>query len=202
VEVIRGSLQHSKQEEWRHKITAEPTNIAGRSRAGKLETGCRRSCSHGNFVATDAQPSGEPAQDSMPPNFVFFLGEGVRADEFSSSVIEGWDGDGLSAMGNRVFPRHISTESARKGLFSGGQDGPERGHCPNRAYYLEPEEFEFYDLQSDPGELHNLYGNAAHDPLIEQLLQRIAELRRDTGDSFNYEAPAGEPHGSSLAGGA
>jgi arylsulfatase A-like enzyme len=37
------------------------------------------------------------------PNFVFFLGEGVRADEFSASPIQGWDGNGLSAMVNKII---------------------------------------------------------------------------------------------------
>ena len=49
-------------------------------------------------------------------------------------------------------------------------------------YYLEPEEFELYDLQDDPGELNNLYENAAHRPLLDMLRRRMAELRRETGD--------------------
>jgi len=53
-------------------------------------------------------------------------------------------------------------------------------------YYLEPEEFELYDLQEDPGELHNLYGTAAHAPLFAGLRDRLAELRRETGDTLNF----------------
>lgn len=53
-------------------------------------------------------------------------------------------------------------------------------------YYLEPEEFELYDLQEDPGELHNLYGTVAHAPLVAELRNRIAGLRRETGDTFNF----------------
>lgn len=46
----------------------------------------------------------------------------------------------------------------------------------------EPEEFELYDLQKDPGELNNLYGQSGYAALTRQLLGRISELRKETGD--------------------
>jgi len=46
----------------------------------------------------------------------------------------------------------------------------------------EPEEFELYDLKKDPGELHNLHGSPGYAALTQQLLERITELRRETGD--------------------
>jgi arylsulfatase A-like enzyme len=45
-----------------------------------------------------------------------------------------------------------------------------------------PEEFELYDLQKDPGELHNLYGQPGYETLTQHLLQRISELRKETND--------------------
>jgi arylsulfatase A-like enzyme len=59
-------------------------------------------------------------------------------------------------------------------------------------YYLEPEAFELYDLQEDPGELHNLYGKPENAQLVARLRHRIDELRRETGDEYIYETPAGE----------
>lgn len=50
-------------------------------------------------------------------------------------------------------------------------------------YYLAPEEFELYDLQADPGEKQNLYGKPEHAALTQQLKNRIAELRKQTGDT-------------------
>jgi len=50
-------------------------------------------------------------------------------------------------------------------------------------YYQSPEEFELYDLQSDPGERQNLYGRPEHAALTEKLKNRIAELRKQTGDT-------------------
>jgi arylsulfatase A-like enzyme len=49
-------------------------------------------------------------------------------------------------------------------------------------YYEEPQEFELYDLQQDPGEVRNLHGEAAYAQLERELLNRIVELRRETGD--------------------
>ena len=50
-------------------------------------------------------------------------------------------------------------------------------------YYEAPEEFELYDLAQDPGELHNLYGQSKYGQLTRDLLRRIDELRRETGDN-------------------
>ena len=58
-------------------------------------------------------------------------------------------------------------------------------------YYEAPEEFEMYDLQEDPGELHNLYGEARHAALAKDLRQRLEELRRETGDHYVFQKPAG-----------
>ena len=49
-------------------------------------------------------------------------------------------------------------------------------------YYEEPQEFELYDLPEDPGELRNLYGDSQYAQLARELMNRITELRRETGD--------------------
>ncbi|HEY1788496.1 MAG TPA: sulfatase [Verrucomicrobiae bacterium] len=49
------------------------------------------------------------------------------------------------------------------------------------------EEFELYDLQQDPGELNDLYGQDGYDALVQQLLARISELRKETGDHTTDE---------------
>jgi arylsulfatase A-like enzyme len=50
-------------------------------------------------------------------------------------------------------------------------------------YFEEPQEFELYDLEKDPQEVSNLYGKPGFEELTKQLQQRLAELRRETGDS-------------------
>jgi arylsulfatase A-like enzyme len=49
-------------------------------------------------------------------------------------------------------------------------------------YYQEPQKFELYDLQVDPGEIHNLYGIAEYAAVQSQLWKRLAELRQEVGD--------------------
>lgn len=49
-------------------------------------------------------------------------------------------------------------------------------------YYLPPQEFEVYDLQEDPGERRNLYGDPNYAALTQQLMARMTELRRETHD--------------------
>lgn len=49
-------------------------------------------------------------------------------------------------------------------------------------YYLEPEEFEVYDLETDPGEKNNLYGKPEYADLTSTLQNRLLELRRETKD--------------------
>jgi arylsulfatase A-like enzyme len=56
-------------------------------------------------------------------------------------------------------------------------------------YWEAPEEFEMYDLAEDPGELHNLYGDARHAVLAKELRQRIEELRKETDDRYMYQPP-------------
>lgn len=55
-------------------------------------------------------------------------------------------------------------------------------------YYAPPfptdrEEFELYDLQADPQEKVNIYSRAEMQPVVKQLRERLAELRRETGDA-------------------
>ncbi len=49
-------------------------------------------------------------------------------------------------------------------------------------YYLPPEEFELYDLQADPGERNNVYGNPRYAEVLRMLRQRLTELRKETKD--------------------
>jgi arylsulfatase A-like enzyme len=46
-------------------------------------------------------------------------------------------------------------------------------------YYLEPQEFEMYDLVEDPGERNNLYDNSKHAALQKDLFHRMQQLRTE-----------------------
>ena len=51
-------------------------------------------------------------------------------------------------------------------------------------YFTEPQEYELYDLASDPGELHNLHGDPAFAGLERDLAARLAALRRESNDTM------------------
>jgi arylsulfatase A-like enzyme len=53
-------------------------------------------------------------------------------------------------------------------------------------YFTEPQEFELYDLQTDPGEIRNLHGDPKYSALTAKLAARVEELRRETNDHYVY----------------
>lgn len=59
-------------------------------------------------------------------------------------------------------------------------------------FFIEPQEFELYDLQTDPNEMNNLYGKPGYEDLTKQLMSRLAALRKDTNDTYEYK-PTGIP---------
>jgi hypothetical protein len=46
-------------------------------------------------------------------------------------------------------------------------------------FFIEPQEFELYDLQADPDEMNNLYGKPDYEELVARLKKRLAELRAE-----------------------
>ena len=59
-------------------------------------------------------------------------------------------------------------------------------------FFLDPEEWELYDLEKDPNESHNLYGKEGFETLTAKLKERLVALRNETGDTFQY-TPTGLP---------
>jgi len=49
-------------------------------------------------------------------------------------------------------------------------------------FFEEPQEFELYDLENDPLEERNLYGDPQYADIVEELRRRMIELRRETND--------------------
>jgi arylsulfatase A-like enzyme len=55
-------------------------------------------------------------------------------------------------------------------------------------YFLEKDVYELYDLKTDPDEHTNLYGKPEYQALAEQLKKRLAELRVETNDHYEYKS--------------
>ena len=58
---------------------------------------------------------GQVSTTQPRPNFVFFLCEGVRPDEFSASTPQGWNGNGLSATGSKIISTPNQDRIIREG---------------------------------------------------------------------------------------
>jgi arylsulfatase A-like enzyme len=59
-------------------------------------------------------------------------------------------------------------------------------------FFIEPEEFELYDLHTDPDEMNNLYGKPGYEEITAHLKDRLAALRAETSDIYQYK-PTGIP---------
>jgi arylsulfatase A-like enzyme len=66
------------------------------------------------------------------------------------------------------------------------------------AYFYETNEWELYDLQKDPQELHSVYADPAYAPVVAELkveLTRLRTLYKDGEDPVEKEKPARAKHG-------
>ena len=59
-------------------------------------------------------------------------------------------------------------------------------------FFLEPEEWELYDLKTDPDETNNLYGKPGSEEITAHLKERLQALRAETNDTYQYK-PTGIP---------
>jgi arylsulfatase A-like enzyme len=67
-------------------------------------------------------------------------------------------------------------------------------------FFTDPQEIELYDLKTDPDEMSNLYGKAGYEEITAHLKERLAELRRETKDTYEYK-PTGIPLRPGFGGG-
>jgi arylsulfatase A-like enzyme len=66
-------------------------------------------------------------------------------------------------------------------------------------FFLPPEEWELYDLKTDPNEATNLYGRPEYAELTAHLKERLKALRKETNDTYQYK-PTGIAAHFSLGG--
>ncbi|MFW5841083.1 MAG: sulfatase, partial [Planctomycetota bacterium] len=59
--------------------------------------------------------------------------------------------------------------------------------------YIEGDGEELFDLQEDPGEIHNLAGSAEHAEILQAHRQMLADYVEQTGDPFFSLEPFAEP---------
>jgi arylsulfatase A-like enzyme len=54
-------------------------------------------------------------------------------------------------------------------------------------FFVEPQEWELYDLKTDPDEMNNLYGKPEFEELTARLKERLEALRAETHDTYEYK---------------
>lgn len=59
-------------------------------------------------------------------------------------------------------------------------------------FFIDPKEYELYDLEKDPGEMNNLYGKSGYEEITQHLQSRMEALRKETNDTYQYR-PTGMP---------
>lgn len=59
-------------------------------------------------------------------------------------------------------------------------------------FFIEPKEYELYDLKNDPEERDNLYGKTGYEAITHDMQERLARLRKETNDTYQYK-PSGIP---------
>ena len=57
----------------------------------------------------------------------------------------------------------------------------------NSFILLHMDEWELYDLDTDPNEMNNLYGNSNYNTLIKKLKKRLKKLQRQYKDDMSLE---------------
>ena len=77
--------------------------------------------------------------------------------------------------------------------FSAGCTQPEIDASPTKvrqayADYLNPPQFELYDLRADPGEFVNLAGKPEHQATLERMLSDYHAWQKQIGDPFSDPA--------------
>jgi len=53
-------------------------------------------------------------------------------------------------------------------------------------YFWKKDQWELYDLQRDPDELHNIYSDPAQQPLVAKLKTELAKLKKELKDDDQF----------------
>lgn len=95
----------------------------------------------------------------------------------------------LNLTPGRTCPTAVAYEKHQGTFFVAGCTAEEIAGASRQvrqayAVWRRPPKIELYDLQSDPHELHNLAGQAAHAKTEKRLLARLRQWQRETNDPF------------------
>jgi arylsulfatase A-like enzyme len=130
-----------------------------------------------DFAPTILDFAGVPAPESMQGVSLRPLIEGKAAPEWRRSIYYTYYENSWNLQG--VGREQMSDPSFQ--FFTAHRVGPHRGVRTERHklihYYSEGDYWELFDLQADPNELRNVYGDPSHAAIEAELKRELARLR-------------------------
>ena len=56
-------------------------------------------------------------------------------------------------------------------------------------FYNDIDVWELYDLQEDPTEMHNLYGQSGYEEVTKEMMQELLKLQEQYDDPIRFDYP-------------
>jgi len=135
-----------------------------------------------DIAPTIVELAGLTPPESMQGRSLVPLLEGERPDDWREEVYYSYF---ENSWVNREMSREQMTDPSFE-FWTAHRVGPHRGVRTDRfkliEYYSEGDYWELFDLEKDPHELRNIYGDPEHSDVSTQLTAKLRSLREDFGE--------------------
>lgn len=127
------------------------------------------------------------ANIDFAPTFLDLAGEAVPADMQGKSLVPVLKGEKPTDWRTSLYYRYYHDPGDHNTAAHLGV----RTQTQKLIYFWKKDQWEFFDLQKDPNELHNLYNDEASQPAIAKLKEEITRLKKEykDEDQFAKELP-------------
>ena len=127
------------------------------------------------------------ANIDFAPTFLDLAGEAVPADMQGKSLVPVLKGEKPTDWRTSLYYRYYHDPGDHNTAAHLGV----RNQTQKLIYFWKKDQWEFFDLQKDPNELHNLYNDEASQPAIAKLKEEITRLKKEykDEDQFAKELP-------------
>lgn len=129
------------------------------------------------------------ANIDFAPTFLDLAGEPIPADMQGKSLVPVLKGEKPADWRTSLYYRYYHDPGDHNTAAHLGV----RTQTQKLIYFWKKDQWEFFDLQKDPNELHNLYNDEASQPAIAKLKEEITRLKKEykDEDQFAKELPGG-----------
>lgn len=116
------------------------------------------------------------------PTFLEAAGVPVPADMQGRSLLPVWRGQTPADWRTSMYYRYYHDP----GDHNTAQHYGVRTRTHKLIHYWKSDEWELFDLEHDPHELHNLYGQPGHERLADELKAELRRLKSELGDEDQF----------------